>query len=457
MPFRGKAFDRRNPNFTLWHSASLAFLALALAFSGRVEAGELLPAKANATYVRGLVRVMDSGSAGYRVLRLGQSVKEGDVVVTLDDSKAELSFLSGEIVRIGERSRLKVRLLRQGEKRRINAIVDVVAGHIWLKLLRMSPGSEFRAESGQITTSVKGTVFRMDASEDGSTEIHVYEGGVVAGYGKAGEGKISAREMMSARKGAKPVVSVFDVQADEADGWVRWNKERDRLRVFITARDWRDGVRQDTRIAENSMIGTFLSQYYFKVISSAADGTPPPPESYDLAIRGDSFAKVERVKVTGSAYVSRATVASTAYWSDTGEVLAYVPPGRPSRAVGVTPEAVVPRSLAIAGETGASALMESIYAAWKDDGAGKGRISVLIEGVQGREAEIIAGVIRGMPGILSVKMLGISGYQARLVVNTRKSASNVADLVMGADFKSLEVAVTGLNRRRVELFAQDKK
>lgn len=92
-------------------------------------------------------------------------------------SRLELTLPDGSRVRFSEKTTFKVeRLLFTEEERGFE--IKVFFGKAWSKAAKFKKTSKFEVKTGTAVAGIRGTTFRVDANEDLSSLVKVYEGEV---------------------------------------------------------------------------------------------------------------------------------------------------------------------------------------------------------------------------------------------------------------------------------------
>ena len=190
---------------------------------------------------------------------LDQPVYEGDVVKTMEDSRAELTLIEGSEIRIDENSTFNITTLSR-KKEKIETKTELVMGRIWSNVKKLATGSKLEIGSPVAVAAVRGTVYRMDVAQDKSTDLKVYDGegavsrvpiekgeikkpGVEKPTEIAGPREVEGPKEVSMEEwivivraqmeihiapDGKYKMKKFDLVEDAKDEWVAWNKERDK-------------------------------------------------------------------------------------------------------------------------------------------------------------------------------------------------------------------------------------
>jgi len=191
------------------------------------------------------------GNAIPEDLKPGSGVLQGDVVETGDDSRLELKLADASVLRLGPRSRLGLTAAHFGQgpaKRQLSA--RLFFGKLWAKVTAVVGGNQrFQIETENAVSGVRGTTFRVDAHEDKSVLVRVYEGRVavsrpIYATGQPGERrevpgpeevsrerweKLVGRQMqiLIGADGTPGTPSAFSEADEKDDDWSAWNKKRD--------------------------------------------------------------------------------------------------------------------------------------------------------------------------------------------------------------------------------------
>ncbi len=215
------------------------------------------------TFPLGNVLVLSQGDARFRTVTFNMPVKNGDKIETRKKSRCELTYDDGSIVRIDEQSIYTVeKAVIEKETRQIESKLSI--GKIWANIKKLIKGNDtWKLKSPAAVVAVRGTVYRMNAGADSSSQVLVYEGNVAVspaaqstgqsgGMGVApgqpqqvqgpvqiqGPQQVSLQQWFEIIKAQQQIVirpdgtyakSDFDLQDDEKLEWVQWNKERDKL------------------------------------------------------------------------------------------------------------------------------------------------------------------------------------------------------------------------------------
>jgi len=206
----------------------------------------------------GIIKLRKLGGRTWeRIRKINHPVDKGDTLKTGKESRAEITFFDGIIVRIGEKTAYTILDIGE-EEESLRVRSRVLWGKVWVNIKTLTEKrADFRIDSPTAATSIRGTVYRMTAT-DTLTVIRVYRGEVgvrwppplgkrtgVGGKGRKriegprriqGPKQITAEEWYEVVKALQELVvkangtrvkSSFSLDEDMKDEWVRWNMERD--------------------------------------------------------------------------------------------------------------------------------------------------------------------------------------------------------------------------------------
>ncbi len=232
------------------------------------SAGAAAPAPTGAvvTLTEGTVRVYSPGSAKGQLLKKGDVVRKDQEVQVGEKSRIELKFPDGSIIRLSEKTRLKmndVSFNTQTEGKSLK--VGLTAGKIWMRVKRLvTSDSTVEVRTSNAVAGVRGTVYRVNVDEDQSATVKVYDGSVYVANppsdaSKSVDKSLAPREVSGPHAVPPPYHEVsmeqwtaivkamqqitispqgvpskpedFDPKTD-SDEWVRWNQARDKNVTF---------------------------------------------------------------------------------------------------------------------------------------------------------------------------------------------------------------------------------
>jgi hypothetical protein len=241
---------------------ALVLFLLALSVPMAVTAVEPGANEAVVTALQGTARVYAKDSTAGRLLKKGDVLKQENEIKVAEKSRIELRFPDGTVMRLSEKSRLKMSELsfnKQTDSK--NVKVDLSVGKLWAKVKRLSTAdSSVEVKTTNAVAGVRGTVYRVNVDEDKSAVVKVYDGTVyvanpprdtskpldkaIAPHEVSGPKEVpppyhevsmeewtaivKAMQQISISPEGKPSKPEdFDPKAD-SDEWVKWNQERDK-------------------------------------------------------------------------------------------------------------------------------------------------------------------------------------------------------------------------------------
>ena len=243
----------------LWVKASSA-LVLASLFSLLVSAGPSGEPYARITYGIGIIELRELGKEIWeRIRKINHTVSKGDSLKTGEESRTEVTFFDESIVRIGEKTLYTISEISE-EDGNLKVRSKVLWGKVWVNIKTLTEKrADFKIDSPTAATAIRGTVYRMAAS-DTLTMIRVYRGEVGVRWppppsermGMGGRGRrqiqgpqqvqgpkqITKEEWFEVVKSFQELIikadgtkmkSSFTLDEDMKDEWVKWNMERDNI------------------------------------------------------------------------------------------------------------------------------------------------------------------------------------------------------------------------------------
>jgi hypothetical protein len=133
-----------------------------------------------ATFVKGTVEVGTAEAGPFKKLKRNGDIPPGSFVKTGDESRAELKFTDGSILRLGPASVLKVEAgAFDATKKEVKVDATLVGGKAWANVSKLvGSESKFEVRSANAVAGVRGTVFRINVERDAATVVKVYDGAV---------------------------------------------------------------------------------------------------------------------------------------------------------------------------------------------------------------------------------------------------------------------------------------
>lgn len=210
------------------------------------------------SYLDGAARIMPAGRDVAVTLKINDKLAAGAEVNTGVKTKLELILPDKSRLRFADNSRFKLVQMEAGEAEPREITVHLAIGKAWANVSKAVGGnSNFALTCENAIAGVRGTVYRLDVSENKSALVRVYEGAVaVAGGGKmleapkvvgppqkiagpqpiAGPKPVSMAEWNFIIKAMQQIVIRGDgtpeqpktfTEQEDRDAWVEWNRARD--------------------------------------------------------------------------------------------------------------------------------------------------------------------------------------------------------------------------------------
>jgi hypothetical protein len=245
--------------------AVLLFIAM-LSVSSTASAAESGGSDAVVLVIQGTARVYNKDATKGSSLKKGDSVKKDQEIRVAAKSRIELRFPDGTVMRLSEKSRLKMNEIAFNKQTQgKNVKVDLAVGKLWAKVKKLTtPDSSVEVKTSNAVAGVRGTVYRVNVDEDQSALVKVYDGEVYVAnpprdamkpgdkvtepHPVAGPHEVpppmhevsmeewtvivkAMQQISISPQGVASQPQDFDPKAD-ADDWVMWNLERDKQADF---------------------------------------------------------------------------------------------------------------------------------------------------------------------------------------------------------------------------------
>ncbi len=211
----------------------------------------------------GNVHVIAKGKTKMAKAGFNYKLYSGDKVKTQKQSRCEIKYNDGSIVRIDQQSIYTiVNYQKNVKEKKVESFLSL--GSIWANIKKLAGKTDnWLLRGPSAVVAVRGTVYRMDANEDKTSKVLVYEGSVNvappgwdptgASSGKKKDDKpkyvqgptvvsgpkvVTLEEWVEIVKAQQQIVvqpdgsfkkSEFNMEEDAKSSWVKWNKERDKL------------------------------------------------------------------------------------------------------------------------------------------------------------------------------------------------------------------------------------
>jgi len=252
--------------------ARLAFAAVAaagLVVAAATATAATAPAPAGTvTFLAGQAQRVAAGKAA--ALSVGARVFAGDVIETQKRTRLEIKLVDQSVLRLGPSAKVDLSAASFGrsvEDRQVSAKLQV--GNVWAKVAKTVGGaSRFEVKTENAVAGVRGTTFRVDASQDRSVVVKVYNGTVAVA------GSRIPRPMHGAGEG--------DVEPTRTDGATKVAAAGEEGKTTAEKKVRRQiaGPKQVTKEQWEKIVTAMM------VVKVSADGTATEPVSFALADQG---------------------------------------------------------------------------------------------------------------------------------------------------------------------------
>lgn len=198
----------------------LLFLAVFLFMSSVFDASAQTMSVAEIIYVSGTVRIKTPASPDWIGAREGMIIKEGDIIKTEADSRAELAF--GErldnIINVFPNSQLVISSLDPG-------LVKLEEGRVFSLIKKLGKGSSFEVRTPTAVAGARGTgwgtSFLNSLTQVQGFEKSVYVAGLDENNNLSGLKDMPEGFGTSVPKGGGPV-KFFRLNEEETQSWRAW-------------------------------------------------------------------------------------------------------------------------------------------------------------------------------------------------------------------------------------------
>ncbi len=211
------------------------------------------PGAASVTYAKGTT-ARAAAAGDYKAVSTGAALAEGDRLRTGAASRLEVKLKDGSVLRMAERSELKLQSATFGPKEKKRFDAKLFAGRLWAAVTRLvGTDSSFEVETTNAVAGVRGTRFAAAVEPGGDTTVRVYDGSVLVSnkpiYAKEGHTKgkrvqvagpqeISQKQWTELVASAMQLVKItskgemsqpqsFAMSTSGDDDWESWNAARD--------------------------------------------------------------------------------------------------------------------------------------------------------------------------------------------------------------------------------------
>jgi hypothetical protein len=218
------------------------------------------------TVIQGTASIYTKGTTTGHLLKKGDTLKREHEVRVAEKSRIEIRFADGTVMRLSERSHLKMNELSFNKQTTGKTVkVELGVGKLWAKVKKLTTtDSSVEVKTSNAVAGVRGTVYRVNVNDDRSALVKVYDGEVYVANPPRDAGKASGtlmaphevagphavpppyhevsmeewttivkamQQISISPQGVPSKPQDFDSKAD-ADDWVKWNQERDKELQF---------------------------------------------------------------------------------------------------------------------------------------------------------------------------------------------------------------------------------
>ncbi len=223
------------------------FVFCLLSFSAvQAEPARLVPLDAKLEIVSGQIKLTRVGSTKTDLITQSCELYSGDLLETLQQSKAALVYGDGTKMRIKERTLVEVQPMS----------IKVFKGKTWYKFTKR--GTEFRIETPTLIAGIRGTEFEVAVSSRKKASVSVVEGAVAVNSVARGRGMVLRPGMATHCEPGSTLVAPYKFNVDKKKAeWsdAEWQKSasspEDINRLFIKYLNFKNeyGV-EDSRTQE---------------------------------------------------------------------------------------------------------------------------------------------------------------------------------------------------------------
>lgn len=422
--------------------------------------------KAVVGYLKGDVKVTKKNEKTGTPAKLGMSLSPGDKIVTGAESKAELKFEDGANFRIGDNSSVTIEELKQQDGVD-KSTMKVMFGRVWMNIKKSvdSNPRESRMVTPKVTAAVKGTTYRADVDKDGEAVINVYDG-TVAVEKDAKEEYVTKLEKVASKDLVK---AKFDEAEDAKDEWVKWNKNRDKLRVMVAFTERKNKELAFLSIAEVVFAEELLKNYLYTVIDqaelqkiresakliagvkgdAAAAAAAGLEIGADLVIVGQVDTDVTRPEMLAGMYSGVADMTVKAVRCDTAVVLGAK--NIQSKGVEITEQAAMTNAIRKASGKLLEQMNDTIIKAWKTESSKGSSMDIVLVGVTFENVEAIRQALASISGAKNVNQVSLVAKRALITMTFAGDSLSLSQKIQEIKVKDLALNVVGLSMNKVEI------
>ncbi len=169
-------------------------------------------------FISGDIQLRPAGESEWVAGAVNVPLQAGDQIWVPDDSKAELMFRNGTLLRLGQDSSLEIVALRKDQTQ-----LYLGGGHAYVNWPGSKGHSIVLETPGPSVRTSRASIFKADVSESGDVDISVVKGETIAEQ-SGHETTIAAGERVLLEKDVAEVQRTALLALDE---WDQWNMQRD--------------------------------------------------------------------------------------------------------------------------------------------------------------------------------------------------------------------------------------
>ena len=220
------------------------------------------PVVGKISFPLGNVLLLSKGATRYQKAYLNMPLRNGDKIETKKTARCEITFNDKSVVRIDEQTIYTIEKVEIWvEKKEVSTFLFF--GKLWANVKKLIAGKDsWRLKSPSAVVAVRGTVYRMNAGADSSSQVLVYEGNVAVSPAMQTTGQqgsitppgqprqvqgpqqvqgpkqvtmgqwleiIKAQQQIVVKPDGSYAKSDFNMEEDAKLAWVKWNLERDKM------------------------------------------------------------------------------------------------------------------------------------------------------------------------------------------------------------------------------------
>ena len=457
------------PNRHARNLFAAAFLLLVPALSH----GGFTNASGNVTLLEGQAGIQKAGKGVFVPAKLNDPLSQGDVFKTEAASRAELRLADGSVIRVSANSKVALDQLQTdattgARKMSLNAMF----GRFWAHVVKMKGESSFAMRAGGSIIGVRGTAYDTQVSESGEVQVKVHDGAaVVSDSGGKEFAQVGKDEGAKISKGAA-TKSTFDEKAEEGDEWVKWNHEKDKVRIMVII-DEKDveGVTAQMPFSETEVINALKTKYEFYVIDQQQMAKIQKKDEVRAAARGDQKAALSLgeemyadIIITGAAKSEKQTglevldksgiksvktvIAARTIRVDNGEIISAE--NFSGKGADVTDSAAAQKALVEAGKAIADYAVDKLIGAWSTVKTKGSRIQVMVENASFSQYKAIAEKLKAL-GATNVTPNAFANGVGAIDLGYSEGADKLAEKMDGATAGGGTLSVVEASGNRVKL------